>query len=219
MHNGILKQYHRTISPLKGMEICMRIANLERNTTETQITCALALDDGGGKTQISTGCGFLNHMLELFARHGRFSLTLACKGDVQVDYHHTTEDVGIALGRAFNAALGNRAGIMRYGSFTLPMDEALVMATLDVSGRSHLAFGLNFLTEKIGDFDTELVREFFEAFVREAGVTLHLVQMAGANSHHIAEAAFKATARALAQATAINAQNPTEIPSTKGTIL
>lgn len=196
----------------------MRTANLERNTTETQITCALALD-GGGTAQISTGCGFLNHMLELFARHGRFSVTLACKGDIQVDYHHTTEDVGIALGRAFNAALGNRAGIMRYGSFTLPMDEALIMATLDVSGRSYLAFGLNFLTEKIGDFDTELVREFFEAFVREAGITLHLVQMAGVNSHHIAEAAFKATARALAQATAINAQNPTEIPSTKGTIL
>lgn len=196
----------------------MRTASLERNTAETQITCHLTLD-GTDENQIETGCGFLNHMLQLFARHGRFSLALTCKGDTDVDYHHTAEDVGIVLGRAFSQALGNRAGILRYGSFTLPMDEALVLASLDISGRGYLAYGLTFSTEKIGDFDTQLVQEFFAAFARELGLTLHLVQLAGTNSHHIAEAAFKGVARALAIATGIDAQNPDAIPSTKGTIL
>ncbi|MFV0412906.1 MAG: imidazoleglycerol-phosphate dehydratase HisB [Oscillospiraceae bacterium] len=196
----------------------MRTATLQRETAETAISCTLVLE-GTGKHSISTGCGFLDHMLQLFARHGNFDITLACKGDTEVDYHHTVEDVGIVLGRAFSQALGNRAGILRYGSFLLPMDEALVMTALDISGRAYLGFGLAFATEKIGDFDTQLVQEFFTAFARELGATLHFKQFDGSNSHHIAEAAFKGCARALAGAVAINAAAPNEIPSTKGTIL
>lgn len=196
----------------------MRTATIERNTAETKITCALDLD-GTGKGTIDTGCGFLDHMLQLFSRHGRLDIDLVCKGDVQVDYHHTAEDVGIVLGRAISGALGDRAGILRYGQWLLPMDEALVLCALDISGRGLLCYDVRFATEKIGDFDTELVQEFFMAFAREAGLTLHLRQLAGANSHHVAEAAFKGCARALAQAVAINLAAPDDIPSTKGTIL
>lgn len=196
----------------------MRTATIERNTAETQIQCTLALD-GVGKADIKTGCGFLDHMLELFCRHGRFDITLACKGDVQVDYHHTAEDVAIVLGRTVGEALGQRVGIVRYGQWLLPMDEALVLCALDISGRGLLAFDVGFSTEKVGDFDVELVQEFFMAFVREAGLTLHLRKMAGANSHHIAEAVFKGFGRALGAAVAIDERAPGEIPSTKGTIL
>lgn len=196
----------------------MRTAECKRTTAETDIACTLQVD-GSGKAEIETGCGFLNHMLQLFARHGRFDITLACKGDTQVDYHHTTEDVAIVLGRLFSQALQNRVGIQRYGSFLLPMDEALVMVALDISGRAYLAFGLDFPTQKIGDFDSELVAEFFAAFARELGLTLHIRQLAGANSHHIAEAAFKGVARAFALAVSVNPNAPDEIPSTKGTIL
>lgn len=196
----------------------MRIARLQRTTAETDISCVLEID-GSGLYTVDTGCGFLNHMLELFARHGRFDLQLNCKGDVQVDYHHSVEDVGIVLGRAFSQALGDRTGINRYSSFTLPMDEALVFAALDISGRGLLCYGLEIPTEKIGDFDTQLVEEFFAAFARELGASIHLRQLAGRNSHHIAEAAFKGFARALAEAVDIDDAAPDEIPSTKGTIL
>lgn len=196
----------------------MRNANIQRDTTETQITCSLIIDGKGCHT-IKTGCGFLNHMLELFTRHGRFDIQLECKGDTDVDYHHTAEDIGIVLGRAFAEALGNCAGINRYGSMLLPMDEALVMAVIDISGRATLVYELEIPTEKIGDFDAQLVEEFFLAFTRELRSTVHLRQFSGKNSHHIAEAAFKGLARAIAQAVAINANSPNEIPSTKGTIL
>lgn len=200
------------------MQQAIRQANIRRNTAETQITCTLTIE-GEGRCEIETGCGFLNHMLELFAKHGRFNLVLHAKGDTDVDDHHTVEDTGIVMGRAFSQALGNRAGIVRYGSFLLPMDEALVQTALDVSGRGYVACGLCFATEKIGGFDTQLVQEFMLAFARELGLTLHLVQLAGQNSHHIAEAAFKGLGRALAQAVAINPQAPGEIPSSKGTLL
>ena len=196
----------------------MRTADFTRKTTETSISCTLSLD-AGGTVEIETGCGFLNHMLELFARHGRFGLNLTCNGDKQVDYHHTVEDVGIVMGRAFSKALGDCAGIFRYGSMLLPMDEALVQCAVDVSGRGFLAFGLQFPSEKVGDFDTELVQEFFTAFSRELGATIHVIQLAGENSHHIAEAAFKGVARALASAVAIDSLMEGEIPSTKGTIV
>lgn len=196
----------------------MRKAEIKRTTSETDITCSLTVD-GTGSIAIETGCGFLNHMLELFARHGRFDISLVCNGDTQVDYHHTTEDIGIVLGRAFSQALGNRAGILRYGTVTLPMDEALITAALDISGRGLLCYGLQIPTAKVGDFDTELVQEFFLAFTRELGLTLHLTQLAGQNSHHIIEGSFKAFARALAIATNIDAVAPDAIPSTKGTIL
>lgn len=195
----------------------MRKAELTRNTTETQITVALEID-GNGRYNIDTGCGFLDHMLELFARHGRFDLTISCTGDIDVDDHHTVEDIGIVLGRAFAEALGDCKGICRYGSFLLPMDEALVQVALDISGRGHLAYRLDIPTEKIGRFDTETVQEFFAAFARSLGVTIHLHQFAGENSHHIVEAAFKGFARSMAQAVAIDTERPDEIPSTKGTI-
>lgn len=196
----------------------MRTAEIERFTTETKIRCRLNLD-GNGTYDIQTGCGFLNHMLELFTRHGRFDITLGCEGDTYVDYHHTVEDVGIVLGRGFAKALGDCRGIARYGSMLLPMDEALVLAALDISGRASLQYGLDIPTQKIGDFDTELVQEFFAAFTRGLGMTLHLRQMAGENSHHIAEAAFKGCARALAAAVAMDPCGMNEVPSTKGTIL
>ena len=193
----------------------MRTAELTRKTTETDIRLSLNLD-GAGKSEIDTGSGFLDHMLTLFARHGRFDLTLTCKGDVNVDYHHTTEDVGIALGQAFAEALSDKRGLSRYGSMTLPMDEALILCALDLSGRAHLEYALEIPTEKVGDFDTELTKEFFYAFVRTSAATLHLRQLSGENSHHIIEGAFKAFGRAMKDAVAIDEAYRDEIPSTKG---
>ena len=195
-----------------------RMVTLERNTNETQIELTLDLD-GTGRYEIDTGCGFLNHMLELFARHGRFDLVLTCHGDVQVDYHHTTEDVGIALGQAFARALGEMRGICRYGSFYLPMDEALVLCAVDLSGRCTLNWDVHCKTEKVGDFDTELVEEFLLGFARSLGCAVHVRRLAGTNSHHIIEGMFKALARALKEAVAIDEKYALEIPSTKGTIL
>ena len=193
----------------------MRTAELTRTTAETDIRLALDLD-GTGKSTVETGCGFLDHMLTLFARHGRFDLTLKCNGDVDVDYHHTTEDIGIVLGQAFAQALGDKRGIRRYGSMLLPMDEALILCALDLSGRAYLGYELSIPTEKVGDFDTELAKEFFWGFVRTSACTLHLRQMAGENSHHIIEGAFKAFGRALREAVSIEEAYRDEIPSTKG---
>ena len=193
----------------------MREVTLERNTNETQIELTLDLD-GTGRYEIDTGCGFLNHMLELFARHGRFDLVLTCHGDVEVDYHHTTEDVGIALGQALRTALGDLRGVTRYGDVTLPMDEALVLAVTDVGGRACVVDALAIPTEKVGDFDTELVDEFLQGLARSLGANLHVRQFSGANSHHIIEAMFKALARALAQSVAVDPAHRDEIPSTKG---
>ena len=195
----------------------MRTATVVRNTNETKISLTLNLD-GKGVSDVRTGCGFLDHMLELFTRHGRFDLTLTCDGDLHVDAHHTTEDVGIALGRAFDEALQDRRGIRRYGSMILPMDESFVLCALDVSGRAYLNYDVSISAEKIGDFDTELIEEFFYAFVRNSGVTLHIKRLDGRNAHHIAEAAFKAFARALRQAVEIDMQSKDEIPSTKGVL-
>ena len=190
----------------------MRIVKSARRTDETEISLTLNLD-GSGIYDVDTGCGFLNHMLELFSRHGRFDLTLACRGDVQVDYHHTVEDIAIVLGRAFSEALGDRAGINRYGTCTLPMDEALILAAVDISGRPVVGYALEVPTEKVGDFDTELVEEFL------LGFAVHVRRLAGTNSHHIIEGMFKALARALKEAVAIDEKYALEIPSTKGTIL
>ena len=196
----------------------MRTASVARKTTETDISLSLALD-GTGKTEISTGCGFFDHMLTLFGRHGSFDLIVTCRGDTQVDYHHTVEDIGIALGKAFAQALGDGRGIRRYGSFLLPMDEALVQVALDVSGRAYLAYGLTIPVEKVGDFDTQLTEEFLRALAFNMGLTLHITSMAGVNGHHIIEAAFKALGRALGQAVSIDEKRAGEIPSTKGTLL
>ena len=196
----------------------MRTSSLERNTNETKIALTLNLD-GKGTSEIESGCGFLDHMLTLFAKHGRFDLTVTCQGDTEVDDHHTAEDIGICLGTAFAKAVGDCRGIKRYGSMMLPMDESLILCALDVSGRSYLAFDCVFPTEKIGTFDTELVKEFWLAFTRTAGITLHLRKMAGENSHHIAEAGFKAVARALREAVSVEAAYADEIPSTKGVIV
>lgn len=193
----------------------MRQADITRNTKETQIKIAINLD-GKGTLDGKTGVGFLDHMLELLAHHGRFDMNIYAKGDVQVDFHHTVEDVGITLGKAFTEALGDMRGITRYGSFILPMDESLVLVSLDFSGRPHLAYDLQIPAQKVGDFDTELVQEFFLGFCRAAGLTLHLKQLAGDNSHHIIEAAFKGFGRALKQAVAIDPSSADEIPSTKG---
>ena len=195
----------------------MRKSEINRNTAETKILLSLTLD-GTGKSDIKTGCGFLDHMLTLFASHGRFDLSVSCKGDVEVDYHHSVEDIGICLGKAFSEAIGDCKGIKRYGNMMLPMDESLVLCALDVSGRSYLAYGLDIKAEKIGDFDTELIEEFFLAFVRNANITLHIKQLDGRNAHHIAEAAFKAFARALRQAVEIDEKAQNEIPSTKGVL-
>lgn len=195
----------------------MRTVEAERITNETDIRLKLSVD-GQGAYSVDTGCGFLNHMLELFARHGGFNLELSCRGDVEVDDHHTVEDVGIALGQAFAKALGDKRGITRYGSMLLPMDEALVLCALDISGRAFLNYQVSLPTEKIGTFDTQLVEEFFAAFSRSLGLTLHLNQMAGTNSHHIAEACFKGFGRALAQACAIDEKRKFDIPSTKGVL-
>ena len=195
----------------------MRKSEINRNTAETKILLSLTLD-GTGKSDIKTGCGFLDHMLTLFTSHGRFDLSVSCKGDVEVDYHHSVEDIGICLGKAFSEAIGDCKGIKRYGNMMLPMDESLVLCALDVSGRSYLAYGLDIKAEKIGDFDTELIEEFFLAFVRNANITLHIKQLDGRNAHHIAEAAFKAFARALRQAVEIDEKTQNEIPSTKGVL-
>ena len=193
----------------------MRTYELTRETAETGISLRLNLD-GTGKSQIDTGCGFLNHMLTLFAAHGKFDLTVKCVGDVDVDDHHSVEDIGICLGQAFQAALGDKRGITRYGSFRLPMDEALILSAVDISGRSCLCYELDIPTEKIGTFDTELVEEFFLAFTRNCPMSLHLRSLAGKNAHHIVEGAFKSVARSLKAAVALDGSN--EIPSTKGVL-
>ncbi len=193
----------------------MRTYELTRETAETGISLRLNLD-GTGKSQIDTGCGFLNHMLTLFAAHGKFDLTVKCVGDVDVDDHHSVEDIGICLGQAFQAALGDKRGITRYGSFLLPMDEALILSAVDISGRSCLCYELDIPTEKIGTFDTELVEEFFLAFTRNCPMSLHLRSLAGKNAHHIVEGAFKSVARSLKAAVALDGSN--EIPSTKGVL-
>lgn len=195
----------------------MRKAKITRKTAETDISLELNLD-GTGKSRIDTGCGFLNHMLTLFAKHGRFDLDITCKGDTDVDDHHTAEDIGIALGSAFSIALGDKKGVVRYGNMILPMDEALILSAVDLSGRSHLEYGLVIPSQKVGTFDTELVSEFWLGFVRNACCTLHLKQLAGANSHHIIEGAFKSAARSLKQATSIDLSFADEIPSTKGVL-
>ena len=195
----------------------MRISECNRKTKETDIQLQLNLD-GTGKSEIDTGCGFLNHMLTLFASHGRFDLKVTCKGDTDVDDHHTVEDIGICLGKAFTDALGEKRGITRYGSFLLPMDEALILSALDISGRSCLCYQLQIPAQKIGGFDTELVEEFFQAFVRMCPMSLHLRQLAGTNSHHIVEGAFKSVARALRAAVTVDATDPYSIPSTKGVL-
>ena len=195
----------------------MRCVEIARKTGETDIKLALNLD-GKGASEIASGCGFLDHMLTLFAKHAGYDLKVACKGDVEVDYHHTTEDIGIALGQAFLKALGDKRGIVRYGDIILPMDETLVMAAVDISGRDYLSVCLDIPTQKVGDFDTELCEEFFSAFVRESKITLHIKQLAGKNAHHIIEGVFKAVARALSFATKINPDRADEVPSTKGVL-
>lgn len=195
----------------------MREATIKRKTAETDILLSLALD-GTGKSEIATGCGFLDHMLTLFAKHGKFDLTVKCKGDTAVDDHHTVEDIGIALGSAFAEALGEKRGINRYGDTTLPMDEALILSAVDLSGRAFLGFDLPMPTEKVGTFDTELVKEFWLAFVRNAACALHIRMLAGENTHHIIEGAFKSVARTLAKAAAPDPRGGNEIPSTKGTL-
>ncbi|MDY4887989.1 MAG: imidazoleglycerol-phosphate dehydratase HisB [Eubacteriales bacterium] len=195
----------------------MRSAEIKRKTAETDISLTLELD-GSGKGSIRSGCGFLDHMLTLFAAHGGFDLTLSCTGDTYVDYHHTVEDIGIALGKAFCMALGEKRGICRYGSIILPMDEALLLAAVDLSGRDCLGYDLAIPTEKVGDFDTELTREFWLGFVRNAGCSLHLRSLAGDNSHHIIEGAFKAAARAIKAAVKLDPDAADVIPSTKGVL-
>ncbi len=195
----------------------MRRAEIKRTTAETDIALSLDLD-GTGKTEIATGVGFLDHMLTLFARHGRFDLAVTCRGDTRVDDHHSVEDVGIVLGEAFASALGDKGGITRYGSMLLPMDEALVLCAADISGRSMLRYGLTLPSARVGSFDTELAEEFFLAFTRSAGVTIHLRQLDGTNTHHILEAAFKGFGRAMAQACAVDPALGGEIPSTKGVL-
>ena len=195
----------------------MRTAEIIRKTGETDIALRLDLD-GTGKCSIATGCGFLDHMLVLFAKHGRFDLTVSCKGDTWVDDHHTVEDVGIALGQAVAKALGDKKGITRYGNMILPMDEALILTAVDLSGRGYLGYGLQIPTEKVGTFDTELVEEFWLGFIRNAQITLHIRQLAGTNSHHILDGAFKSAGRSLRAAVAIEAAFADEIPSTKGVL-
>ena len=195
----------------------MRTAGIKRKTNETDIRLSLNLD-GTGVSEIDSGVGFLDHMLTLFARHGRFDLTLKCDGDTYVDDHHSVEDIGIALGQAFTAALGEKRGILRYGSCILPMDETLILTAVDISGRPYLNYDLHIPTEKVGTFDTELVEEFFLGFVRNAGMTVHIKQLEGKNSHHIIEGTFKSIARTLRAAVSIEERFRDEIPSTKGVL-
>ena len=195
----------------------MRKSHIERKTAETDISLTIDLD-GQGNGDIHTGVGFLDHMMTLFARHGRFDLSIRCQGDTDVDDHHSVEDIGIVLGKAIRQALGDRRGIRRYGSVALPMDEALILAAVDLSGRGGFYDGLSIPTQKVGSFDTELVKEFFIALSSNAGLTLHLRQLSGCNAHHIIEGAFKAAARAMRQAVSIDPDYSEEIPSTKGTL-
>ena len=195
----------------------MRTAEINRKTAETDISLKINLD-GTGVSECRTGCGFLDHMLTLFSKHGRFDLNVTCVGDTYVDYHHTVEDIGICLGKAFAEALGERKGIIRYGDTTLAMDESLILTAIDISGRGGCYYALEIPTEKVGDFDTELYKEFFIALARDAGLTLHLQQLAGTNSHHIIEGAFKSAGRSLRAAVAIEAAFADEIPSTKGVL-
>ena len=195
----------------------MRVSQIDRKTAETDIHLRIDLD-GTGQSQVDTGIGFLDHMLTLFARHGRFDLEVACKGDTWVDDHHSAEDIGICLGSTFAQALGECRGITRYGHIILPMDEALILCAVDISGRSYLGYGLSIPTEKVGTFDTELVREFLLAFVRTARLTLHVRQLDGDNSHHIIEGTFKALARALSAAVAVDERSAGQVPSTKGVL-
>ena len=193
----------------------MRTSTINRQTAETDISLTLNLD-GSGASKIDSGCGFLDHMLTLFAKHGRFDLDVTCVGDTYVDYHHTAEDIGICLGKVFAEALGDKKGIIRYGDTTLAMDESLILTAVDISGRGGCYYALEIPTEKVGDFDTELVQEFFIAFAGNAGLTLHLRQLAGSNSHHIIEGTFKSVARSLKKAVAIDKAFANEVPSTKG---
>lgn len=195
----------------------MRVSEINRKTAETDIKLRLNLD-GEGKSKIDTGCGFLDHMLTLFASHGRFDLTVKCKGDMDVDAHHTTEDIGICLGKAFAEAVGDKKGINRYGSMILPMDEALILAAVDLSGRAYLGCTLDLPSPRVGDFDTELVEEFWYGFVREAKCSLHIKKFDGKNTHHIIEGAFKAAGRALRAAVAIDEKYKDQVPSTKGVL-
>ena len=195
----------------------MRKATVNRKTAETDIKLTLNLD-GKGESKIDSGCGFLDHMLTLFAKHGNFDLTIKCKGDVEVDYHHTTEDIAIALGQAFKDALGDKKGINRYGDIILPMDEALILSAVDLSGRSFFVKQFDIKANKVGDFDTELVEEFFQAFAANALINLHIKQLDGSNAHHIIEGTFKSVARSLRKAVAIDKDNSDQVPSTKGVL-
>ena len=195
----------------------MRTATIKRDTRETQIELSLNLD-GTGKAAIASGCGFLDHMLELFARHGDIDLSVKCNGDTHVDYHHSVEDIGICLGKAFTEALGDKRGITRYGQFLLPMDETLVLCACDLSGRDYLGWGVELPSMTVGDFDTELAEEFWLAFVRNCPASIHIRQMAGRNTHHILEAIFKGMGRTLKMAVAMDEKHLNEIPSTKGTL-
>ena len=195
----------------------MRKATIKRDTKETQIQLTLDLD-GSGASQIASGCGFLDHMLTLFARHGDFDLAVTCCGDTEVDYHHSVEDIGICLGKAFQEALGDKRGIVRYGQFLLPMDETLVLSAVDLSGRDYLSWAVDLPTAKVGDFDTELAKEFWLGFVRNCPASIHIRELAGENTHHILEAVFKGMGRALKEAVAPDAKHLDEIPSTKGTL-
>ena len=195
----------------------MRTASIKRDTNETKITLELNLD-GTGKADISSGCGFLDHMLELFVRHGDFDLTVRCDGDTHVDYHHSVEDIGISLGKAFTEALGDKRGINRYGQFLLPMDETLVLCACDLSGRDFLGWGLDLPAMTVGGFDTELAEEFWLGFVRNCPASIHIRQMAGRNTHHILEATFKGMGRTLKMAVAMDPKHANEIPSTKGVL-
>ena len=195
----------------------MRKSSITRNTSETQITLSLMLD-GKGESTINTGVGFLDHMLTLFAKHSRFDLEVVCKGDTNVDFHHSAEDIGIVLGKALREALGNMKGITRYADITLPMDEALILCAVDISGRDYLNYNVTYPASKIGDFDTELIEEFLLGFVRNAGITLHVSRLFGTNCHHIAEGIFKALARVMKDAVKIDSNYKDEIPSTKGVL-
>ena len=195
-----------------------RTCEIKRETNETKIALTLTLD-GKGQSKIDTGCGFFDHMLTLLSRHGRFDLDVKCEGDTNVDFHHTVEDVGIVLGRAFSSCLGDCRGICRYGDAVIPMDEALVLTAVDVSGRGYLGYDVEVPAQKVGDFDTELAEEFFAAFAREAKITMHIRKLAGKNSHHIIECAFKSAARALREAVSIDGGAEGEVPSTKGALL
>ena len=195
----------------------MRTAKITRQTSETDITLELNID-GRGESKISSGCGFLDHMLTLLAKHARFDLTLTCKGDTEVDDHHTAEDIGIVLGQALAKALGDKKGINRYGNMILPMDEALILSAVDISGRGCLVYDLQIPSEKVGTFDTELVEEFWLSFVRNADCTLHIRSLSGKNSHHIIEAAFKSVARSLRAAVEVDPAFADDLPSTKGVL-